>query len=272
MIKKLEIKILAENNVEKRELLAEHGLSLYFKYNGKEYLFDTGQGKVLFYNAEKMGINLKDIDTVFLSHGHDDHTGGLKELLQYKPEIRVFAHSEIFREKYKKVGEELEFIGTEVQKSEIENFEDAENIVTAAFGIYNTGTIPAPREDYINPRYIIKKDDKEIVDPFADDISLYIESESGIVILLGCSHKGVENIINEILIEIGDKKIAAIIGGMHLKRVDNEKIKDLINYFSEIDFDLLVPIHCTGRMAAVKFKEAFGKRVQLGSVGDEFEF
>src|SRR6056297_3994171 len=111
MSKELEVAILANNTVEKREVLAEHGLAFYFKYNDKEYLFDTGQGEVLFSNAKKMGIDLRNIDTVFLSHGHDDHTGGLKQLLQINPELTVFAHSDIFQPKYKKTDFNLEFIG-----------------------------------------------------------------------------------------------------------------------------------------------------------------
>lgn len=272
MSKKLEITILAENNVEKRDLLAEHGLSLYFKYNDREYLFDTGQGKVLFANAEKLGIDLNKIDTVFLSHGHDDHTGGLRKLLNLKPEVRVFAHSKIFAKKYKKVGTELEFIGTVLQKNELENFEAAEDTVTAAPGLYNTGVIKASSKNYINPRYVVKENDKEKIDLFNDDTSLYLESESGIVILLGCSHKGFKNIIDQIKADVGDKKIRAIIGGMHLKRASSEKIEDLIDYLAQLDFELLVPIHCTGREAAVKFKQAFGEKVKLGSVGDKFKF
>lgn len=271
MTKKLEITILVENTVEKRKLLAEHGLSIYFKYNDKEYLFDTGQGEVLFSNAEKLGIDLKNIDTVFLSHGHDDHTGGLKKLLEINPEIRVFAHSEIFLPKYKKTDGELEFIGTKVKKYKLKNFQAAENTIAAAAGIYNTGEISAPWESYINKRYAVKKDGKEIIDPFSDDTSLFIESKNGIVILLGCSHKGVKNIINDIKAEVGDKKIAAILGGMHLKRTSREEIESLIGYFAELDFELLAPMHCTGRKAGSMFKEAFGERIKLASVGDKFE-
>ena len=272
MSKELEVAILANNTVEKREVLAEHGLAFYFKYNDKEYLFDTGQGEVLFSNAKKMGIDLRNIDTVFLSHGHDDHTGGLKQLLQINPELRVFAHSEIFLPKYKKVEGKLEFIGSEIDKSEVKNFEAAETATTAAAGIYSTGEITFPKESYINPRYVFEKDGQQLTDPFNDDTSLYLETESGIVILLGCSHKGVKNIINEIRAEVGDRKIAAILGGMHLKRKSSEEVDDLIEYFKEIEFDLLVPMHCTGREAAVKFKNAFKKQVKLASVGDYFKF
>lgn len=272
MSKKLEIIILVNNTVEKRELLAEHGLSIYFKYNNKEYLFDTGQGEVLFSNAEKMEINLKNIDTVFLSHGHDDHSGGLNRLLQINPDVRVFAHSEIFQPKYKKTAAGLEFIGTDLDRAATSNFTAAETTIAAAAGIYNTGEITAARETYINQRYVVENEEGETTDPFDDDTSLYIETENGIVILLGCSHKGVKNIIDEIKSKIGDRKIAAILGGMHLKRASSEELEDLINYFNRIDFELLVPMHCTGREAAVNFKQKFADRVKLASVGDKFEF
>ena len=272
MSKKLKIRILSENTVEQRKLLAEHGLSFYFKYNEKEYLFDTGQGEVLFSNAEKMDIDLNNIDTVFLSHGHDDHTGGLKKLLDFKPEIEVFAHSDIFEPKYKKTDAGLEFIGTDLDKSDIDNFTAAETTVAAAAGVYNTGEIPAPRDTYINQRYVVENEEGQITDPFDDDTSLYLETESGIVILLGCSHKGVKNIIDEIRGSVGDKKIAAVLGGMHLKRADREEINELIEYFRELELDLLAPMHCTGRQAAAMFKEALGDTVKLASVGDNFEF
>lgn len=272
MAKKLELTILSENTVEKRKLLAEHGLSVYFKYNDRQYLFDTGQGEVIVSNALKLGIDLKKIDTVFLSHGHDDHTGGLKKLLKIKPEIRVFAHSDIFQPKYKKTAAGLEFIGTDLDKSEIINFIPAETTISAAAGIYNTGEIPAPRASYINERYVVENEEGKGTDPFDDDTSLYLETESGIVILLGCSHKGVKNIIDEIKANVGDKKIAAVFGGMHLKRADREEIDELIAYFKKLELELLAPMHCTGRKAAVLFKEALGDTVQLASVGDSFEF
>lgn len=272
MAKELEITVLANNTVEKRKVRAEHGLSLYFKYNGKEYLFDTGQGEVLISNAEKMNIDLKNIDTVFLSHGHDDHTGGLKDLLKINPGVRVFAHSQAFLPKYKKVENDLEFIGTELKKSEINNFEAAETAIAVAAGIYSTGEIPAAKESYLKARYLVKKEESKITDPFNDDISLYIETERGIVILLGCSHKGVKNIIDEIKAEIGDRKIAAIIGGMHLKHSSSKELESLIDYFKKIEFEILAPMHCTGREAAVKFKQVFGNKVKLVSVGDQFEF
>lgn len=272
MAKNLKIKILAENTVYSRKVLAEHGLSFYFEYNGKQYLFDTGQGKVLFSNAKKIGIDLKEIDTVFLSHGHDDHTGGLKEFLKIAPETRIFAHSEIFTSKYKKVNGQLEFIGLDLEKEDINNFTAAENNPIAAPGIYSTGEIAAPKESYIKNRYRIKTEAGEEVDPFDDDTSIYINTESGIVILLGCSHKGVKNILDDIRAEVGEQKIAAVLGGMHLRRASREEIKQLIDYFQNFDFDLLAPVHCTGRRAAVMFKEAFKGRVRLASVGDEFEF
>jgi 7,8-dihydropterin-6-yl-methyl-4-(beta-D-ribofuranosyl)aminobenzene 5'-phosphate synthase len=71
---------------------------------------------------------------------------------------------------------------------------------------------------------------------------------------------------------VGDKKIAAVLGGMHLKRAGRAEINELIEYFRELDLELLAPMHCTGRQAAAMFKEALGDTVKLASVGDNFEF
>lgn len=272
--KNLEVNILVNNTVYKKGFLAEHGLSFHFKYQGKEYLFDTGHGETLFFNAEKLAIDLKNIDTIFLSHGHDDHTGGLKRLLQANHKIRVFAHSDLFLPKHKKIDNHFYFNGVKIKKTQITNFQAAEKNKKAAEGIYSITEIktsPKLYKDFSEKRCIIKNNKKK-VDLFNDENTIFIESEKGIVILLGCSHKGVVNIIDEIRSKLGDKKIKAILGGMHLKTATKKEVTEIIDYFKLIDFDLLVPIHCTGRVAALRFKEAFGEKVKLASVGDKFKF
>lgn len=272
MTKKLEILLLSENTVEKRGLIAEHGLSFWLKYGEREYLFDTGQGEVLCHNAERLDIDLAQISAVILSHGHDDHTGGLEKLLEINHAIEVFAHKDLFLPKYKRSEEELEFIGTDIKEDQINNFSDVDDKIILDEGVYLTGMVDADRETYINDKYIIKKDGQNMVDSFDDDISLYIETDRGIVILLGCSHKGVVNIIEDIREKTGGKRIRAILGGMHLKHSSSEEIEDIVNYLKEINFDLLVPIHCTGVKAAMMMKDSFGARVKLASVGDRFQF
>lgn len=272
MDKNLEITVLSENTVERRNLIAEHGLSFYFKYNNKEYLFDTGQGKVILKNAAFLNIDFKNIETVFLSHGHDDHTGGLKQLLKINPDLKVAAHKDIFNDKYKVLKNKVSSNGLEIKKKKIKNFINTEKMMEVRKGIYTTGEILVPNSDYINNRYQKKEKKEKVVDDFNDETSIFIETNKGIVILLGCSHKGVINIIEYIKSQIGNKKIVAILGGMHLKNANTKKVKNIINYFTKLEFDLLAPIHCTGRRAAMRMKDCFEDRVRLASVGDQFEF
>jgi len=74
----MEYCVLVENHEEVRDIKAEHGLSIFFSKGGKKILFDTGQSSLFLKNAEKMGVDLSDLDYVVLSHGHYDHTGGLR--------------------------------------------------------------------------------------------------------------------------------------------------------------------------------------------------
>ncbi|MGM0410622.1 MAG: MBL fold metallo-hydrolase, partial [Bacillota bacterium] len=131
--------------------------------------------------------------------------------------------------------------------------------------------VKTQNDDYINEKYIIEENGQEKIDDFADDMSLYFETDKGIVILLGCSHKGVINIIKEIK-ESTKQKIRAILGGMHLKHSSDCEIDEIVNYLKKLNFDLLVPIHCTGNKAAMKMKKAFGDKVNLASTGDIFKF
>ena len=270
MSKRLKIKILSENTVYKRNLRAEHGLSFYFEYGDKKYLFDTGQGLVLKDNADQLDIDLKEIDTVILSHGHDDHTGGLKELLKINPSINVAAHPDLFIPKYKIENNKNQFIGTDVKIRDI-NFINAREKEEVSRGINISKDVKVKDNSSFKKRYIIKDNKQEKVDKFNDEISLYIETEKGLVILLGCSHKGIVNIIKDIK-ERTNQRIAGILGGLHLKHSSGQEVIEIMNYFDSINFDLLVPVHCTGREVAMLFKDHFEEKVKLSSVGDTFIF
>ena len=272
MSKNLKIVILAENSIEKRGLIAEHGLSFYIEYGDEKYLFDTGQGLVLSHNAKKLDIDLNEISSVILSHGHDDHTGGLAEILELNPEIEVIAHKDAFIPKFKKSNGKLEFRGSKTKLKDIKNFKDIQNKEVVEDGIYLTGEVSAKGKEYINEKYIKEVEEEKKVDNFNDDISLYIKTKKGLVILLGCSHKGVINIVEHVRKKTGKKKIRAILGGMHLKHSSDKKVEEIINYFEKLNLDLLVPIHCTGRRAAMMMKDKFKNKVKIASTGDSFTF
>lgn len=100
MVGELEVKILADNLVNESGLMAEHGLSFWLNYEGNKFLFDTGQGLVLAHNADNLNVDLREITGVIISHGHDDHGGGVRTLLKQGINFTLYAHPEVFKQKY----------------------------------------------------------------------------------------------------------------------------------------------------------------------------
>src|SRR5665648_658871 len=96
----MKILTLIENLVYKQGLVAEHGLAIYLETENRKILFDTGQTGLFLQNAQKLGVDIEDIDTLILSHGHYDHTGGLYPFLEKNSKAKVYAKSSIFTPKY----------------------------------------------------------------------------------------------------------------------------------------------------------------------------
>lgn len=281
----LEIVLLVEDTVHKRGFMAEHGLSFWIRYGGDDYLFDTGQGLVLLHNATKMGIDLSKLVGVFLSHGHYDHTGGLKDLLNIVPDLKVYAHPGIFNPKYYQGDNELRETGIDIKRQAVPGFIPVEGVKEIADGIWVINQIPrATGFEEIDSNFKVYKlssgeelskfgpEDELSVDDFTDDQSLFIETEKGLVVLVGCSHAGIVNILEYIRKVTEDKDIYAIIGGMHLIDAKEERINRTVDYLADLDFQLLVPLHCTGIGAVNQMINRLGERVRIAYTGDSFSF
>ena len=113
----MKISILTENTVYKRGFLGEHGLSVFIEYQGKKYLFDTGQSQVFLHNAAKLCVDLKELDGIILSHGHYDLCGGMDYIYKLEEEISVYVQAKAFEKKYAEnlKTKELRYIGMEDQ-------------------------------------------------------------------------------------------------------------------------------------------------------------
>ncbi len=268
----VEINILVEDTVCKDGFKAEHGLSLLIKYRDKEFLFDTGAGNVLCHNAEKMEVDLNKLSGVLLSHGHYDHTGGLKSILKVNPNIPVYAHSQVFVKKYSQRSDKLVENGMELRNDEIVNFVSVNSLQEIEPGMWMTGEIPRLNTyEKVPSRFVNVENGQAVSDRMKDDQALFIETEKGLVIVLGCSHSGVVNIIEHIK-NVSDQRIHAIIGGMHLCDADQKQIDWTITYFKSLDFDLLIPLHCTGKIAVEKMIKSLGEWVKIGHTGDVLRF
>lgn len=268
MATKLKITVLVENTVYTEGLLAEHGLSLLLEFENRKYLFDSGQGMALKNNAQKIGLNFNKLDGLILSHGHYDHTGGVSHLLEVNPMLDIYAHPDFQIDRYSQRGKRL--VPVSYSGPEIKEFNEISNLTEIESGMFLTGEIKNA-ENYINEKYKRKNNNNYVSDNFSDDLSLYFEGENGLIVILGCSHKGVLNILREIESKSGISEIDKVIGGMHLMSADQQKLQKIIDYFKFKDVNEVYPLHCTGRKAASFFKEKLGDKIKFAGVGSIIE-
>ncbi|MGM0470849.1 MAG: MBL fold metallo-hydrolase [Bacillota bacterium] len=269
----MKIKLIVENRVGGSDLLAEHGLAYLITYHDKQYLLDTGQGMVLLNNLKQLGISVDQLDGILLSHGHYDHTNGLQDILSYQPQISVYGHPELFTPKYSQTDNKLKFSGIDISREEIENFTPITELTAVEEALYLTGEIPRKnKQETIPPKF--KKDLAGEIKPdnFIDDQSLVLKTDTGLVILLSCTHAGVINTLDYIQKEFSGQRIRTIMGGMHLVNASLNRIEETIEYLAALEFEQLVPLHCTGTTAVKMMIKRFNERVELAQVGDEFCF
>ncbi len=265
---------LCDNTVYSRNLIGEHGLALLLEARGKKILFDTGAGLTLIHNAQTLGVSLKDLDAVVLSHGHFDHTGGLAPLVEKINPIPVYAHPDIFGAKFSKKEIEYRSIGVPWSRQGLEQkgvqFFLGRSPVELTPGITLTGEIP--RLDHSNnsgETLFLKNELGMVKDPLLDDQAMIVEGPEGLIILLGCAHAGLINTLRYILQLTGEKKVFALLGGTHLLGLRALELNESIEQLLEFGLQKIAPCHCTGLPARFALYQAFSDRFlehQAGSV------
>lgn len=275
---KCTITTLCENTVPiSQGLIGEHGLAFFIEYDNRAILFDTGQGISLSTNAEKLRKDLSSVSSIVLSHGHYDHVGGLKDVLERKPGINVIAHPFIFQEKVGVLpGEDPINIGMPFKRdflNERANIILTEEPYVVTMHMMTTGIIPM-RTAYENiDDELFTRVGKDLVrDEILDDLSLILRTNKGVVVVVGCSHRGIVNIIMHVQKLTGERNIHAVLGGMHLERASQEQLEKTIEFFQAFNIEKIVLSHCTGQEASAKIYRALGDRVLFNEVGAVYEF
>jgi len=253
--------------------LAEWGLSILVEADGARILVDTGLSFSAVYNAQLMGVDLSTIDCIVLSHGHADHTGGLREVLKIRGEVEVIAHPDIWAAKYVQRDQQpLQYCGIPFTRQELESrgarFNLAREPVHITEHVMTTGEIPMfSGYEEIENNLFIKEDDQFKPDPLADDLALVIDTDFGLVIILGCAHRGIINTLRHAQSLTGKELVYAAIGGTHLFRASEERLERTIADLKETGVQRIGVSHCTGFRASARLAREFEDMFFLNNAG-----
>ena len=242
----MQIICLSENTSVSPEFGSEHGLSLYIKYNGGNILFDMGQTGLFHENAKKLGIDLSDADCAVISHGHYDHGGGLEHFLAINDRAPVYISPHAFEEHYN--GQE-KYIGLDTSLSnhprlvyteETHKISPEATLLTCkGYPVYH---------DLGSFGLNMLEDNKLIPDDFRHEQYLLIEENGKKILISGCSHRGILNIVKWI-------KADVVIGGFHFSKLPLDGV--LASYARELEESGIAfyTCHCTGEAQYAFMKE-----------------
>jgi len=258
--------------------MAEHGFAAMIERDGLRMLFDTGQGPALAHNAPILGVDLSGLNTVALSHGHYDHTGGLLHVTRLNPGIRVVAHPKALGGHMALNDDETipHDIGLPHRPKSLEEHGARFHLTTRFEEILDrvwfTGWIPRKNESRQDKRLLTPDMDGWRPDIIEDDASLVLETNSGFALLLGCAHAGVRNILEHVKQEKGIDRIHAVVGGTHLGFSGASETVEVIRALESFGVQCVATAHCTGEAANLALRNHFGDRFRIARAGTILRF
>lgn len=274
----MKIKVLVDNNTLSG-LYGEWGLSYFIEDGDKKILLDTGYSDLFITNAEEMKVNLLELDYVTVSHGHSDHTWGLQHLIRFyrekgiiegeRPEI--IAHTKAFLPKVNPEGNNFGSIVSEQELSNNFELKLSKKPVWITENLVFLGEIERQNK-FENKEAIGKILDSDVKkdDYLIDDTALAYKSSEGLIIIVGCSHSGICNIIEQAKKVCRDSRVVDIVGGLHLLNPSKEQLDGTIEYMKKLNPKSFHPCHCTDLKSKIALSHV--ANVEEMGVGLELEY
>lgn len=254
------ITTVVENAAGRADLQAEHGLAVWIDTGRHRVLFDTGQSDLVLANVRALDIGLEQTDAIVLSHGHYDHTGGLAGALSVARRATVFLHPAALADKYARDGNgRCRAIGmpracrVALSRHPVRSV-PTEGITEVVEGVFATGAVPRANdfEDTGGPFFL----DEACTQPdlLVDDQSLFFESPEGLIVVLGCAHAGIINVL-EYIHRVTGRPIHTVLGGTHLGSASEHRLERTVEALRRLGVKRLGPAHCTGQAASARLQQ-----------------
>ncbi|HHU77132.1 MAG TPA: MBL fold metallo-hydrolase [Firmicutes bacterium] len=299
----VELITLCENTATMPGFLGDWGLSILIKDGNERILFDTGwSNHVALHNAKIFDIDLSTVGKIVLSHAHKDHTGGLREVIRKTGKTEIIAHPAVWDEKYLRAAqplvnfwnedyplaeevsgaripyqEKIKFGGIPFRRCELEylgaDFKLSKKPVQVTENVFTTGEVPLETEyEKIGSAFFYKDQDVFYEDTLPDDLSLIIKTGKGLVVVLGCAHRGMINNVRHAQKVTGEERIYAVIGGTHLIGAPDDRINKSIQDLRKIGVKKIGVSHCTGLKASAMLMQEFKEDFFLNNAGSILVF
>ncbi len=233
-----QLTIIVDNTVLKKNLQKDWGFSCLVEWRGARVLFDTGSRPEIFaHNFQALGLDARSIHTVFLSHEHADHIGGLPGFLKMNPHVTVWVPAS-FPQSFDK---EVRAFGSKVRR--------ISNATEILPGFYSTG---------------------ELGTAIAEQ-SLIVDTPRGLIVVTGCSHPGIVHILETAKAQF-HKNILFVVGGFHLNWTDDATIRQIVKQFLSLGVQEVAPAHCTGPLASEIFHKVYEDNFMTAGSGLHLEW
>lgn len=275
------LRCLVDNNtLDDASIRAEHGVAFAIETSTRLILFDTGQsGDVLTHNAAQMGLDLRQANALALSHAHYDHTGGLEMFLRHsRPGLPLYAHPDLFRERYTLKSGQPRSIGLHMAQTDLAQratLHLSAEPVEILRHVWTSGEITDRTEfEGRSSQHFIRANGDWLPDPYRDDMALILETQAGLVVICGCCHAGLLNTLAHVR-RVFTREILAIVGGAHLANVDADTLEHAISVLRTTCAPHLPDLylnHCTGEHTLATLAQAFGGKVHPCPAGTVLTF